>query len=171
MIALGIGGKSCVWWVLRLAGAALVAGCAITLTVVPALASQSLYLRCKLVASSGVAHEYVLRVEVPDYFGVAHVTLVGTNTSELKVVRFDDTLIIADLDQRMLGDKIKFKLNDGVDWPDKANAMEFRLNRITGGAELNYLQKQPTTEMKNEWSLVMEGFSEKGSCSKSDRAF
>jgi hypothetical protein len=55
-------------------------------------------------------------------------------THDLRIVRFDNTMIIADLDQRLSG------------WPDKADSMEFRLNRLTGDAEINYLQKPKDTD-------------------------
>jgi hypothetical protein len=74
------------------------------------------------------------------------------------VERFDDTTINASLDTKLGG------------WPDEANLMQFRLNRITGGAELDYLQKPTKTD---PWPgfLVMEAFSERGTCSRSERAF
>jgi hypothetical protein len=67
-------------------------------------------------------------------------------------------MIIADLDQRLSG------------WPDKADSMEFRLNRLTGDAEINYLQKPKDTDPVPGW-LIMNEFSAKGSCSKSERVF
>jgi hypothetical protein len=63
------------------------------------------------------------------------------------------------------------KMSDLPDWPDEANKMLFRLNRITGDAEVDYLKQQQPTSQGNDWAIVMEGFSQKGTCSKSERAF
>jgi hypothetical protein len=101
---------------------------------------------------------YAFRVTVPKFFGQPQVVWVGSNTLDLRIVRFDDTTIIADLDQQLNG------------WPDKADAMEFRLNRITGDAEIDYLQKPKATDQFPGW-LVMGEFSARGSCSKSEGAF
>src|SRR5262249_46720053 len=137
--------------------------CAITtiacaLAVAPASASQNLYLLCVLKNQTGEDRRYALHVEIPNFFGAARVTWVGSNSFDLKVERVDDTMIIADLDGRLAG------------WPDKADKMEFRLNRLTGEAEVSFLQKPSATD---PWPglAVMTDFTEEGSCSKSELAF
>ena len=120
-------------------------------------ASQNLFLNCVLKSQSGEYRRYALHVEIP-FFGPTSVTWVGINPHDLKVVRFDDTMIIANVDVRLAG------------WPDKADQMEFRLNRLTGQAEVSFLQK-PSAKDGFPGLWVMTDFTETGSCEKSERAF
>jgi hypothetical protein len=143
----------------------LVAAIAITVIGTAASAAESIYLRCILVGSSGT-YNYTLRID----FGAPRITLIGTNEIDLKVGRLDDALIIATLNS-LPTVKVEWKMSDLPDWPDKADKMQFRLNRITGDAGLDYLKQQQTTPKGNDWAIVMDGFSQKGTCSKSERAF
>ena len=122
---------------------------------------RSFNLQCTLSANTGI-RSYALRVELPSVFGSARVQWVGVNTHDLRVIRFDDTSIIADISDKLAG------------WPDKADAMSFRLNRISGAAEVNYLQSPRETNPKDPWSFaqtVLTEFSEIGNCAKTAQAF
>lgn len=119
-------------------------------------------LQCSLLIGSGETHHYAFRVETSSYFGKAHVTLVGVNTHDLRIVRLDDTVIIADQEEKLGG------------CPDNAILQSFRLNRITGTAEVNYLRNVAPTDLPKPpegFLPVMDAFTEKGSCSKTERAF
>ena len=142
---------------------------AISIVGTAASAAESIYLRCSLVGSSGT-HNYTLRID----FGGPRITLIGTGEIELKVERLDDAIIIATLNPLPISvprEGWKMKMSDLPDWPDKAGKMQFRLNRITGDAGVDYLKQQQTTPQGNDWAIVIEGFSQKGTCSKSERAF
>ena len=129
-----------------------------TVVFFAAFLSDTFNLACNMAGPSSGPQRYAFHIKIPKFFGQPHVAWVGTNTHDLRIVRSDDTMIIADLDQRLAG------------WPDKADAMEFRFGRITGDAEINYLQKPAETDQWPGW-LVMEDFSERGKCSKLERAF
>jgi hypothetical protein len=147
----------------------VVAAIAITVIGTAAAAAERIYLRCSLVGSSGT-HNYALRID----FGAPRITLIGTSETELEVERLDDARIIATVNPLPLSEPKKgwkMKMSDLPDWPDEANKMLFRLNRITGDAEVDYLKQQQPTSQGNDWAIVMEGLSQKGTCSKSERAF
>ena len=135
--------------------------CAAVFGIAPTQASENFNLRCDLLSGSGETHHYAFRIEIPNYFGNSRVTWVGDNTHDLKVVRLDDTVIIANLEEKVRG------------WPDKAIKQFFRLNRITGAAEMNYLRNlEPSDPKVPEGVLpVMGAFTETGTCSKAERAF
>jgi hypothetical protein len=134
---------------------------AIALTIVAFFAaslSDSFNLACALARPSAAPQRYAFHIKIPKFFGTPQVVWAGTNTYDLRIVRFDDTMIIADLDQQLSG------------WPDKADSMSFRFNRVTGDAEMNYLQKPKETDQWPGWP-IMQDFSEVGHCSKSERVF
>ena len=130
-----------------------------------ASAAERIYLRCSLVGSSGT-YTYTLRID----FGAPRITLIGSNEIDLKVERLDDALIIATLNP-LPTVKLEWKMSDLPDWPDTAAKIQFRLNRITGDAAVDYLRQQQTTRTGVDWAIVMDGLSQKGTCSKSERAF
>jgi hypothetical protein len=126
-----------------------------------AILSDVFDLQCVLSGPRGKS-DYVLHLEVPKYFGSPRIKWVGTNTHDLRVVVFDETRIIADVDKALSG------------FPDKADAMSFRINRISGAVEVNYLRNPTETDPKPpkpSYQLVMDEFSESGTCTKSERAF
>jgi hypothetical protein len=120
-------------------------------------ASDEFNLQCSL-ADASTLHRYAFHIEIPKFLRAPRVVWVAINTYDLRVVRVDDTMIIANLDTKL------------SDWPDKADSMSFQFNRITGEAEMNYLQKPTETDPFPGW-LIMKAFSENGTCSKSKRAF
>ena len=139
-----------------------VAAIALVSVVSLSSASESFNLKCSLIVRSGERHDYAFRIEIPRFFGAARVTWVETNTHDLKIVSLDDTRIIADFGTRLSG------------WPDKAESISFVLNRITGDAEALYLRtptKDDPQPPSADFKLIMDAFSEKGTCSKSERAF
>ena len=142
-------------------------GAAIAATVIgtAASAAERIYLRCSLVGSSGT-YTYTLRID----FGAPRITLIGSNEIDLKVERLDDALIIATLNP-LPTVKLEWKMSDLPDWPDTAAKIQFRMNRITGDAGVDYLRQQQTTRTEVDWAIVMDGLSQKGTCSKSERAF
>ena len=93
--------------------------------------------------------------------------MVGRNTHDLKVVRFDNAKIYATLDQKLAG------------WPsDNTELMSFDFNRITGDAEINYLRRPTEAELKEDKNppfpgalLVLSDFSEMGKCVNAKPAF
>ena len=121
-------------------------------------ASDTFNLQCALASPSSGSQRYAFHIEIPKFLGKPRVVWVGINTHDLMIVRSDDTVIIVELDQRLSG------------WPDKADLMQFQFHRITGDAEMYYLQKPTETDRWPAW-LVLEDFSKKGTCSKSERAF
>ena len=80
----------------------------------------------------------------------------------MKVVRLDDTKIILELDEKLSS------------FPEGTDSVQFGINRITGGAELDYLQKPTEDDLKNKLlegsMLVMSKYSEKGHCAKTQKA-
>jgi hypothetical protein len=141
----------------------LVIGVLVTLGAVgiASLASETFNLQCDLTASNGV-RRYAFRIDVPKFIGTANIKWVGTNTHDLEIVRIDETTIIAELKQKLYG------------WPEKADAMSFQFNRLTGEGTVNYLQNPPAPDPKDPWSLgrpVLSEFSEAGKCYKTDRVF
>jgi hypothetical protein len=123
--------------------------------------SDAFDLQCVLSGPSGQS-KYVLHLEIPKYFGSPRIKWVGTNTHDLRVVIFDEMRIIADLDKALSG------------FPEKAEVMSFRINRISGEVEVNYLRRPTETDPKPpqpSYQFVMDEFSEKGTCAKSERAF
>jgi len=142
-----------------------VAAIAATVIGTAASAAERIYLRCSLVGSSGT-YTYTLRID----FGAPRITLIGSNEIDLKVERLDDALIIATLNP-LPTVKLEWKMSDLPDWPDTAAKIQFRLNRITGDAGVDYLRQQQTTRTGVDWAIVMDGLSQKGTCSKSERAF
>ena len=139
-----------------------VAAIAATVIGTAASAAERIYLRCSLVGSSGT-YTYTLRID----FGAPRITLIGSNEIDLKVERLDDALIIATLNP-LPTVKVEWKMSD---LPDTAAKIQFRLNRITGDAGVDYLKRQQTTSTGVDWAIVMDGLSQKGTCSKSERAF
>ena len=124
-----------------------------------ALLSESFDLQCAAKGPKGVSN-YTLHVDVPKFVGSPRIKWVGTNTHDLRVVVFDETMIIADVDGALSG------------FPDQANAMSFRINRITGTVEVNYLSDVKTdTTPPPGFKLLLDQFSETGRCTKLERAF
>ena len=124
-------------------------------------------LQCNLAGKSGSGH-YAFHLEIPKYFGQAQLVMVGRNTHDLKVVRFDNAKIYATLDQKLAG------------WPsDNTELMSFDFNRITGDVEIDYLHQPTEAELKEEkngplaWGalLVLSDFSQMGTCVKAKPAF
>ena len=136
---------------------------AFVIATATALESESFNLRCTLTGPSG-EHHYAFHIEIPQHFGAARVTLLvrSTLSFDLKIVHVDDTSILASLDTKM------------SDWPEAADLKYFRLSRISGDAEVNFLEK-PTKEDPHQppdgFLHVMDAFTQKGPCSKSERAF
>ena len=117
-------------------------------------------------------HHYAFHIEIPRFFGAASVTLIGgalppfnQATFNLKNVRIDDIKISASFNKTMTAFP--------ADWPDKADTKIFDLNRITGAAVVTYLRipEGEPNPPPSGFLLVMDGFTEKGTCSKSERAF
>ena len=121
-------------------------------------------LQCSLSGKYGSGH-YAFHLEIPKYFGQAQLVMVGRNTHDLKVVRFDNTKIYATLDQKL------------ASWPNNADLMSFDFNRITGDAEIDYLHQPTEAELKEDKNpfpdalLVLSDFSEMGTCVKAKPAF
>ena len=136
--------------------------------------SESFNLKCFLVGRPGGVREYILHVEIPKFVGKPQVMLmVESNTHALNIKQLDDTIIIAQLELTPLTSAdSKFTAKPGMmkDSPDKTNAQEFRINRITGYTEVNYL-RQSVTPDGNRWGVGSDEFAEKGTCSKAERAF
>jgi hypothetical protein len=144
---------------------AVVACVAIAAVSMAAFRKDTFDLQCDLTDHSG-RHGYAFHVQIPRYFGRPDITMVGGNTFDLKVGRFDDTKIYATLDVRLSG------------WPDNADAMSFDFNRLTGAAEVEYLHKPTAAELKEDphppppdfW-LVLDDSAQHGICQKVRPAF
>jgi hypothetical protein len=128
-----------------------------------ALLTDVFYLHCSLRGPQGAFSYYTLHIEAPKYLGSPRIQWVGTNPHEdLRVVVFDETTIIADVDTRF------------SNFPDKAEAMSFRINRITGAVEVNYLRNPTNADADpppSGFRFVMTEFSETGKCTKVQREF
>jgi len=143
----------------------------IAFTATEASAAENVYLRCPLVGPSGERHNYALVIETPTA-GAGRVSLVGTNSKiDMKVVRMDDTLIVANFGLWLGEAPHRFRMTDVAGAPKEAEQMQFSLNRITGQTQVDYLQAPKTTPQGQNWSVVLDAFTEKGTCSKSERAF
>jgi hypothetical protein len=69
---------------------------------------------------------------------------------------------------------VLFVVGDGEEWvdnrPEKANSITFRFNRLTGEAQMDYVNK--STEGKTAgFGVVIKDASQKGNCSKFEHAF
>ncbi|WP_316174698.1 MULTISPECIES: hypothetical protein [unclassified Bradyrhizobium] len=118
-------------------------------------------LRCS-VNSPQRGSDYALHIEAPKYLGSPRIQWVGKNAHDLQVVVFNETTIIADVNTRL------------SNFPDNAEAMSFRINRITGAFEVDFLRSPTTLDGKPPFGgarLVMTEFSEIGKCSKVEREF
>src|SRR5262245_27426219 len=102
-----------------LAAVAAVVAIAILASASLALSEKDVFeLQCNLAGKSGSSH-YAFHLKIPKYFGQAQLVMVGHNTYDLKVVRFDNTKIYATLDQKL------------ASWPsDNTDLMSFNFNRI-----------------------------------------
>jgi len=121
---------------------------------------QEMYLTCSLTGPEHVVHEYsfAFDLEKSTFFWVE-------GTQEFKVIRNTST-------QLWTSHEMKFR-----DFPH--DATDFRLNRVTGTAEINYLQKPSVAEVakckkERSWGceefLVLTEKSEHGDCQVADRA-
>jgi hypothetical protein len=146
-------------------GAAIIAA-ALIASASLALSEKDVFeLQCNLVGKSGSGH-YAFHLAIPKYFGQAQLVMVGRNTHDLKVVRFDNIKIYATLDQKLAG------------WPENADLMSFDFNRIIGDAEIDYLHKPTEAERKEDknppppdYLLILDDFTEMGTCVKAKPAF
>jgi len=136
--------------------------CLIAATAKPALAAE-INLKCELNGDRGNA-EYILQIVPPSTFERSRATWVTTNGPfELKIVRFNDTNLVARTDQKM------------SNWPDNADYMQFDVDRISGRAEVTYARHTSEEEKKKDkWAqfdLVLSAFTERGMCRTISRAF
>jgi hypothetical protein len=126
-----------------------------------AVLSDVFDLQCALKGSRGITN-YQLHVEAPKYVGSPRIEWIAMGTINLRVPVFDDTMIVAYLDRALIG------------FPEKAEAMTFRINRVTGAVEVNYLRSAATADAPPPppgFQMVMDEFTETGRCTKSARAF
>src|SRR5262249_29791847 len=73
-----------------------------TVVFFAAFLSDTFNLACNMAGPSSGPQRYAFHIKIPKFFGQPHVAWVGTNTHDLRIVRSDDTMIIADLDQRLV---------------------------------------------------------------------
>ena len=121
---------------------------------------QELYLSCSLVGSANQTFRYSFA------FGEAKATLLWVEgNQELRVVRNTATQLWAS--------------HDGKFRKFPHDATDFRLNRVTGAAEVNYLHRPLPAEVANckkqrswgcEDAFVLAQFSETGRCTAVERA-
>ena len=129
----------------------------------PVSASEIFNLQCSVAAKSG-PKSYVFHFDLPTYFGHGSIKWVTRLANlDLKYVSSDDKTISGSL-------ALNVKT---IGMPEGADTIYFKFYRITGDAEIIYLQK-PKTEPNSPphgFERVMDEFTEKGACVKVDRAF
>jgi len=121
---------------------------------------QEMYLTCFLTGPENVPHQYSFA------FDPEKSTLFWVEgTQKFKVIRNTSTQLWA-------SHEMKFR-----DFPH--DATDFRLNRVTGAAEMNYLRKPSAADVasckkERNWGcedfLVLTEKSERGTCQVVDRA-
>ena len=94
--------------------------------------------------------------------GESRVNWIAGKNHRLRVVRLDQTAITAVLDTRLS--------------PDGADAMAFRINRLSGDAKIDFLRNSKSTETDTNEAqpkplTVMGEYSQTGTCSKIEPAF